>query len=164
MKSVSAFALTCALTCALFATVTANAADKAVVKADTKEAFDTVAAQVRAEMNADGRYAYIKPDERDKVDASLAEMGRLFDTNGSVDKMDKDTKVKLFNAQETVNGILTLRDRDRLICERGAQPGTRIVGTSCHTYGDLEAARQASAKFMNERAVTPCNAPSCLGK
>jgi hypothetical protein len=160
MKSLFAFAVTCAL----FAVLAAEAADKVVVKADTKEAFDTVAAQVRTEMGADGRYAYVKPDERDKVDASLAEMGRLFDANGSVDKMDKDTKIKLFNAQETVNAILTLRDRDRLICERGAQPGTRIVGTSCHTYGDLEAARQASAKFMNERAVTPCNAPSCLGK
>lgn len=153
-----------ALIAALLAAGAAHAANKDSVKADTKEAFDKVAADVRAQMSPDGRYAYIKPDERDKVDASLTEMSKLFDANGSVDKMDKDTKVRLFNEQETVNAILTLRDRDRLICERGAQPGTRIVSTSCHTYGDLEAARQASEKFMNERAVTPCNAPSCVGK
>ena len=153
-----------ALIAALIAAGAARAADKDNVKADTKEAFDKVAADVRAQMSPDGRYAYIKPDERDKVDAGLAEMSKLFDANGSVDKMDKATRVKLFNEQETVNAILTLRNRDRLICERGAQPGTRIVSTSCHTYGDLEAARQASEKFMNERAVTPCNAPSCLGK
>ena len=153
-----------ALIAALIAAGAARAADKDNVKADTKEAFDKVAADVRAQMSPDGRYAYIQPDERDKVDAGLAEMSKQFDATGSVDKMDKATRVKLFNEQETVNAILTLRDRDRLICERGAQPGTRIVGTSCHTYGDLEAARQASEKFMNERAVTPCNAPSCLGK
>ncbi|HEY7086055.1 MAG TPA: hypothetical protein VH519_14695 [Hyphomicrobiaceae bacterium] len=157
----TAFAL--ALVALIFAGA-AGAADKNVVKADTKEAFDKVAAGVRADMGPDGRYAYIKPDEREKVDASLAEMEKLFEANGSVDKMDKDTKVKLFNEQETVNAILTLRDKDRLICERGAQPGTRIVSTSCHTYGDLEAQREASAKFMNERPVTPCNAPSCVGK
>jgi len=160
MKTPFALAFVAALTLA----GALHAADKIVVKADTKEAFDKVAADVRTEMGPDGRYAYVKPDERDKVDASLAEMSKLFDEHGSVDKMDKDTKVKLFNEQETVNAILTLRDRDRLICERGAQPGTRIVSTSCHTYGDLEAAREASAKFMNERPVTPCNAPSCTGK
>jgi hypothetical protein len=159
MKTLSTLALLGALLAAAFA----HAADKNVVKADTKESFAAVAENVRSEMGAEGRYAYLKPDERDKVDAGLAEMARMFDENGSVEHMDKATRVKLFNAQETVNALLTLRDRDRLICERGAQPGTRIVGTSCHTYGDLEAARQASSKFMNERAVTPCNAPSCTG-
>lgn len=143
-----------------------RAAEKSrdVVKAETKEAFAAAAADVRQQMGADGRYAYVKADERAKVETSLDEMSALFDANGSVDKMDKATKVRLFNAQETVNSILTLRDRDRLICERGLRTGSRIVTTSCRTYGDLEAARQASAKFMNERAVTPCNAPSCVGK
>ncbi|HEV7489677.1 MAG TPA: hypothetical protein VGO25_02655 [Rhodanobacteraceae bacterium] len=140
-----------------------HAADKEVVKADTKEAFAAVAENVRSELGADGRYAYLKPDEREKVDAGLAEMSRMFEEHDSVEHMDKATRVKLFNTQETVNALLTLRDRDRLICERGAQPGSRIVSTSCHTYGDLEAAHQASAKFMNERAVTPCNGPPCTG-
>ncbi|HVT31653.1 MAG TPA: hypothetical protein VHE32_03350 [Rhodanobacteraceae bacterium] len=141
----------------------AYAADREVVKADTKAAFDKVAADVRTEMTGDGRYTYVKPDERAKVEAALDEMSRLFEANGSVDRMDKATQVKLFNAQESINAILTLRDRDRLVCERAAQPGSRIVGTTCRRYGDLEAARQSSEKFMNERAVTPCNAPSCTG-
>jgi hypothetical protein len=141
----------------------AYAADREVVKADTKAAFDKVAADVRTEMTGDGRYAYVKPDERRKVETALDEMSRLFDANDSVEKMDKATRVELFNAQESINAILTLRDSDRLVCERAAQPGSRIVGTTCRRYGDLEAARQASEKFMNERAVTPCNAPSCTG-
>jgi hypothetical protein len=114
-------------------------------------------------MTGDGRYAYVRPDERRNVETALDEMSRLFDENDSVDKMDKATRVELFNAQESINAILTLRDSDRLVCERAAQPGSRIVGTTCRRYGDLEAARQSSEKFMNERAVTPCNAPSCTG-
>jgi hypothetical protein len=141
----------------------AYAADREVVKADTKAAFEKVAADVRAEMTGDGRYAYVRPDERRNVETALDEMSRLFDENDSVDKMDKATRVELFNAQESINAILTLRDSDRLVCERAAQPGSRIVGTTCRRYGDLEAARQSSEKFMNERAVTPCNAPSCTG-
>lgn len=156
MRKVLAFAL-------FFALLAAHAADQKIVKADTKEAFDAVAAHVRTEMGENGQYGYVKPDERDKVEAALTEMSHLFELHGSVKEMDKATQIELFNAQETVNGILTLRDRDRLVCEHAAQPGSRIVGTSCRRYGDLEAERQASAKFMNERAVTPCNAPSCVG-
>lgn len=149
------------LLCAAFV---AHAADKVVVKADTKEAFADVAAHVRAEMGEGGEYAYVKPDERAKVEANLDEMSRLFDASGTVDHMDKPTQVKLFNLQESVNAILTERDRDRLVCERAAQPGSRIVGTTCRRYGDLEAARQSSEKFMNEqRAVTPCTAAPCNG-
>jgi len=162
MKTALAILMLCALAAA--APIRAADKDKDVVKAETKDAFDAVAASVRKEMSGEGRYAYVKPDERTKVEAGLDEMAKLFDANGSVDKMDKSTKVELFNAQETVNSILTLRDRDRLICERGRMTGSRIVSTSCHTYGELEAAHQASEKFMQERAVTPCNAPSCLGK
>ena len=159
-------ALAIAMLFALFAHAAAQAAEKSanLVKADTKEAFEPVAAGVRKEMGADGRYAYIKPEERDRVEASLSEMSALFDANGPVEHMDKATQVKLFNAQEVVNSILTLRDRDRLICERGAKTGSRIVSTSCHTYGELEALQQASRKFMDEKAVPPCNAPGCLGK
>jgi hypothetical protein len=136
---------------------------KDIVKADTREAFAPVAAEVLKEMNPDGRYAYVKPDEREKVEASLADMSKLFEQHESVEAMDKAAKVQLFNDQETVNSILTLRDRDRLICERGAPTGSRIVTTTCHTYGELQAAQQASRKFMDERLNTPCNAPSCTG-
>ena len=154
-----------AMFCALLAFGGANAApSKDVIKADTKETFTPLAASVQSEMGPDGRYAYIKPDERVKVEAGLAEMGKLFEQYESVDAMDKATKVRLFNDQETINAILTLRDRDRLICERGAPTGSRIVSTSCHTYGELEAAQQASRKFMDERLNTPCNAPSCTGR
>jgi hypothetical protein len=135
-----------------------------VVKADTREAFEAVAANVRKEMDGQGRYAYVKADERTKVEAALDEMQALFAQNESTDLMDKSVKVKLFNAQEVVNAILTSRDRDRLICERGVQTGSRIVSTSCHTYGELEAAQQSTAKFMNERTAAPCNTPVCNGK
>jgi hypothetical protein len=155
MKVAVAFLFACLVS------ASAIAAEKPVVKADTKEAFDAVAADVRNEMAKDGRFGYVRDDERAKVEADLTAMGKLFDANDSVETMDKPTRVELFNLQESVNAILTLRDRDRLVCERGAQPGTRIVTTNCRRYGDIEAEQQASAKFMTDHAVTPCNAPSC---
>lgn len=151
---------------AMLAMAAAQAAEKGkdVVKADTRDAFEATAANVRKEMLADGRYAYVRADERSKVEAGLEAMSALFAASATVDQMDKANRVKLFNAQETVNSILTLRDRDRLVCERGAPTGSRIVSTNCRTYGDLEAARQASAKFMTEKSASPCNSPACAGK
>ncbi|MEP7044553.1 MAG: hypothetical protein ABI843_15915 [Dokdonella sp.] len=160
MKIVQVIALAGAL---LAAQVAATEKAAAINKADTRESFAAAAADVRKQMDTDGRYAYVRPDEREKVEADLAEMGRLFEQHDAVAQMDKAMQVKLFNAQESVNAILTLRDRDRLICERGAQTGSRIVGTSCRTYGDIEASRQASNKFMLERNATPC-VSNCTGK
>jgi hypothetical protein len=151
---------------AMLAMGAAQAAEKgrSVVKADTRDAFEATAANVRKEMLADGRYAYVSVDERSKVETGLEAMSALFAASGTVDQMDKASRVKLFNAQEEVNSILSLRDRDRLVCERGAPTGSRIVSTNCRTYGDLEAARQASAKFMTEKSASPCNSPACAGK
>ena len=148
---------------AMLIAATASATDAPRLKADTRATFENAAAGVRKDMGEDGRYAYLKPDEREKVEAGLTRMQQLFEQHESVAEMDTSTKVDLFNAQESVNALLTLRDRDRLVCERGASVGSRIVSTSCRTYGEIEASRQASAKFMHERATTPCNAPSCTG-
>ncbi|HEY6940689.1 hypothetical protein [Dokdonella sp.] len=68
------------------AATSALAADKPV-QATTKDAFATVAANVRREMEGDGRYAHVKPTERDKVERGLARMQALFDKTGSIDAM-----------------------------------------------------------------------------
>lgn len=154
-------AMLAVLIAALGAT-SAFAADKPL-QATTKDAFATVAADVRHEMEGGGRYAYVKPAERDKVERGLVQMQALFDKAGSVDAMSGDDRIALFNAQESVNAVLELRDRDRLVCERGAQPGTRIVSTTCRTYGEIEAQREASRKLMQEKVAGPCIAQPCKG-
>lgn len=144
----------------------AQAAEKSAApfKATTREAFEAVARDVRHEMDSGGRYSYVKPDERDKVESGLAQMQALFEKSGSVESMSGDQKIALFNAQESVNAILESRDRDRLICERGAVPGSRIVSTSCHTYGEREAMREASQKLMQEKVAGPCSSTPCKGQ
>lgn len=155
-------AMLAVLLAATCATCAFGAADKAV-QATTKDAFAAVAANVRHEMDGGGRYAYVKPAERDKVEHGLGEMQALFDKAGSVDAMSRDDKIALFNAQESVNAVLELRDRDRLVCERGAVPGSRIVSTTCRTYGEIEAQREASQKLMQEKIAGPCISQPCKG-
>lgn len=138
--------------------------DARPVKATTQADFDAVAADVRKEMEGGGRYAYVRPEERAKVDAGLARMRALFEQAQSVERMSGEQKITLFNAQETVNAILAQRDRDRLVCERGAQTGSRIISTRCRTYGEIEAEREASRTLMQQKLPAPCSAKPCSGQ
>ena len=137
------------------------------VKADTKEAFDQLADSVRSGMDTGGKYEYVKPEEKTTIEKKLAEMDSLFDAGGgSVATMKEDQKIALFNAQETVNSILTLRDRDRVICKKVAPVGSHIPVTTCHTYAQEVEARQGSKKLMDDwgRPLCAGNNPACAGR
>jgi hypothetical protein len=134
------------------------------VNAETKEAFTDLAQNVRREMDRGGKYEFVPPDERAKIDKSFAEMTALFDQYGTVSAMNQDTKVKLFNDQEVVNSILTKRDRDRVICQNKAPIGSHIPQTSCHTYAQEVEAHQQTRKQMDDWKVMGCaGSPSGRG-
>jgi hypothetical protein len=131
--------------------------------ADTRDKFSEVAANVRKEMVPGGRYEYVKPDERKTIDLKLTEIEALFGQNDSVESMTQDTKVKLFNAQEVVNSILTHRDRDRVICKSEPPLGSHIPVTSCHTYGQEEQARRETRNQLEEWTHRGCAKEGCVG-
>lgn len=131
--------------------------------ADTKEKFQAVADNVRKEMEAGGRYEYVKPQERATIERSLADMDALFTATGGVENMKQDDKVKLFNEQEVINSILTRRDRDRVICEDKPKLGSHVRTTNCHTYGQEEEARRGSRDVMGEWTRRGCAVAGCVG-
>jgi hypothetical protein len=126
------------------------------VKADTKEAFDPLAANVRKEMETGGRYEYVKPTERTTIDKKLDEMTQLFQQAGAVANMTEVQKIALYNDQEVVNSILTQRDRDRVICVKEAPVGSHIPVTKCHTYAQEVEAREGTKKQMADWKLAPC--------
>jgi hypothetical protein len=131
--------------------------------ADTPEKFQAVADDVRKEMEAGGRYEYVKPRERAQIEQSLAEMDALFKASGGVQNMKQDDKVRLFNDQEVVNSILTRRDKDRVICDNAPKLGSHVRSTGCHTYGQEEDARRGSKDQMDEWTRRGCAVAGCVG-
>lgn len=129
--------------------------DKPIVKAQDKEAFAAVVDAVHQEMRPGGRFEFVTADERATVDARLGEMGALFDKFGTVDRMNDDAKLKLFNDQEKVNGILTQRDGDRLVCENTPPLGSNIPRTTCRTYRQIAQSRQDNADAMRKMQMVP---------
>jgi len=131
--------------------------------ADTKEKFQQVSENIRKEMNEGGRYEYVTPKEHKTIEDKLGEVEALFTQYGSIADMKQDQKVQLFNAQETVNSILTHRDRDRVICKNEAPLGSHIPVTSCHTYGQEEDARHETHNQMDEWTRLGCVKAGCVG-
>ena len=133
----------------------AVAGDKVVEKpvaADTPEKFAEVAAQIRKEMGPDGRYEFIRPDDKAKANTDLDTMAAMLQKAGSVAAMKQNEQVQLFNTQEHLNGILTHSDRNRLVCERRAPVGTNIPQNTCKTVAEIEKMRRDSQKYMRDHA------------
>jgi len=124
------------------------------VTADTAEKFAEVAAGIRKEMTAGGRYEYIRPDQKGKVEADLNTIAQMLQQSGPVSAMRNDQKVQLFNVQENLNGILTHSDKNRLVCENTASVGTQIRTNKCRTFGDIQRERTSSKQFMDYKAET----------
>jgi len=142
--------------CVQFCLASASvAADKAVEKpfmADTAAKFAETVKQVHEAMQPQGRYEFIRPEDRAKVDTDIQTMQAMLEKSGSVAAMSADEKVRLYNAQEHLNGILTHSDNDRLVCERRAPVGTNIPVINCRTFGEVERTRRDAQKYMVDHA------------
>ena len=125
---------------------------KPVDAADTPEKLQAVIDSIHAEMAPSKRYEFINPTERRNVDTDFAAMMTLMTNAGSVTAMKPNDRIKLFNTQEHVNGILTHSDRNRLICERRSKMGSNLPVTDCRSLADLELNRSESQRLMQDRS------------
>lgn len=121
---------------------------KPVVKADTRDDFEAIMAAIHQQMAPGGRWQYIDRGERATIDGSFADMGRLYDRFGSVDKMDQPAKVRLLADQNTINAILTRRDGDRLICRNEVPVGSHLPIRRCMTYAQIQAEERGTQRQL----------------
>lgn len=119
---------------------------KQVVVADSAAKFAPLAGEIRHQMEPGGQYEFIGSSDKHLVDRKLDEMASLLKTSGSVANMPEGDRLKLFNAQEQVNGILAHNSSDRLICQKVAPTGSHLPVTICKTYGELARNRAESRK------------------
>ena len=131
------------------------------VFADTPDKFAEQTQRIHAEMQVGGRYEFTNPTDRRTVDRLLDQMANLLQSAGSVEAMNHDTRIVLFNDQEEVNGILKHNDSKRLVCESRAPIGSNILRTTCHTYAQIQTtARNTKEGLMQYDLSRLCNGPA----
>ncbi len=121
-----------------------------IVKAQNKDDFAAVMQAVHQQMEPGQRFEHTTAKERSEIDARFADMQSMFDKHATVDQMNPDEKVQLFNDQEAINATLNNRDNDRLVCEHVAPVGSHIPRTTCRTYGQIMQSRRDTQQMMNK--------------
>lgn len=107
-----------------------------------REDFAEQAAAVRDGMQTGGEYAFLKPDQRDAVEADLALMADLLAKNEQAGQLPDKDLIQIFNAQERVNAALTQREEKRVVCERRKVLGSNIPKNDCRSYGAWKLAQR----------------------
>lgn len=123
----------CVVAGLLLATSTASAGEPPDRPFDisTPQSFREQAAQVRAELNPGGLYAFVTAHDRARVEREIAAMDALFQRYGNVEAMGGAERVQLYNAQESANSILTRGREGTIRCAWAEQTGTHIPRTLC---------------------------------
>lgn len=101
------------------------------------QSFQQQAVSVREGMQPGGRYAFLDSQDRARVDQKIAEMGALFEQRGSIEAMSDSERVRLFNAQEEADRLLTGNNGESIKCEWTAPTGSHVPRTQCWTYREI---------------------------
>ena len=121
-----------------------------VVVADTAPKFELLVEKIHSQMANGERYEFMSKRDRQTVDMSFKKMAAMLTASGSVDAMKTDEKVKLFNEQEKVNGLLARNADDRLVCTHVAPAGSHIPVKSCKTVRQINMDRNNSRRDMQD--------------
>ncbi|MGH8190229.1 MAG: hypothetical protein ACREP2_02150 [Rhodanobacteraceae bacterium] len=125
--------LVCVVVGLLLATSLAFAGERSGAPFDisTPQSFHEQAARVRAGLSPGGAYGFLSAEDRAKVERQLAVMDALFQRYGNIQAMDGAQRVELYNAQESVNWILTRGRYGDIRCAWTPSTGTHIPHTRC---------------------------------
>ena len=104
--------------------------------------------------NSTGKYSRFKPEAMARLTKAQEKVFRLLDGQQSVEHLNMNQKVELFNALEEVKAVLSDNDQDRLICRRETKVGTTIKETRCATVAQRKELEENSKAFMAPRTCS----------
>lgn len=150
--------------CAMFALpASAHAASPDWKVVTNQQAFEVQAAQVRKDMNGNGKYAGISMKARKSVEADLDKIDALLHKGDSAAKLTDRDQVALMNAQERVNAVLTRNEGNRLICEYRARTGSHLKTKICHTQAQIAATRRNTQRELRDSVSKSVSGPRPQG-
>lgn len=123
--------------------------DDAHAKANPIRNYEAVIADIRANLEPGGKYAYVPEIDRPAVEEQLNIISGILAKVDSVDELNQRRKVRLFNAQEKLNGLLLQSDAEREHCETTKLTGTHRPQTVCLTNKQREEAEETRRRFTN---------------
>ncbi|MBK8283541.1 MAG: hypothetical protein IPK97_00935 [Ahniella sp.] len=126
----------------------AVALQSATAHADPRpvEKLELAIADIRAGLDPGGKYAYVPKIDRRDIEEQLNIMASLLRGVDAIEDMNQRRKIRLFNAQERVNGLLLQAEGARTVCESHKVTGSHMTSTVCMTQAEKEAAKDTTSR------------------
>lgn len=142
---------------ASFAPVDIHAASKEVfdLTATSAEEFRQQADALRNEMKAGGKYASVAPSDKEKIGKQLEVLQELYDDRAAGKRFGKKDEVRLVNASEEINGLLSGDTDDRLVCQQERRLGSNRTERVCLTVAERRELREEAAKDLRNQRTAP---------
>lgn len=121
--------------------------------------FDERRAKIEAALDDPTQYVEMGGTERNEVRASLQRMGALLERAGSVEDLNPEARLRVFNEQEIINTRLAgAAEKSRLICRTERSTGSNLRQRRCRTVGEIEREREESKdgwRRISEQRLPP---------
>ena len=123
---------------------------------------------IRGDIESGRKYSNMDNETKERLFRAQDQMFGLLDGRGSIDDLDQDELIELYNAQGTVNALLTDSDLERDVCHRVTTVGTHRVGIACYSVREwrriketdetmLMAPRGCMPGMVATGSADPCN-------
>ena len=116
------------------------------------------------EMAREGVYGKIKDADMTRMKDARDTIATLLQGHERATQLPADQRIELYNAQELITSIIRDDDKNRKVCERLKEIGTRITKRECLTVAERERrsrdAKEAAADMLRldcvVNDVNPC--------
>ena len=110
--------------------------------------------EIRAESERPtGAYARFGHSALDKMQRAQDRIFELLDGVQTLEQLDRQEQVELFNSLEEVKAVLAENDRDRQICRRERKTGTTLRETRCATVAERENLTKDAREWTGDSAI-----------
>lgn len=109
-----------------------------------------------------GEYARFGSQALERMHVAQDRIFELLDDVSTVDQLDPDRKVELFNALEEVKAVINENEDNRQECWRERKLGTTMRTTRCATVAEMRAVRENTRDYLD--SPTMCSGDCGSGK
>jgi len=138
----------------------AFAAPATAIKTLDIDAFVQQQRVIRDNIETGRSHSYMDNETKERLFRAQDQMFSLLENRGSIDDLDQDELIELYNAQGTVNALLTDSELDRDVCRRLTTVGTHRVGIACYPVREWRRIQEEQeTMMMAPRACMPGMVP-----
>jgi len=132
----------------IFASASVFANQAFTLSATSAEEFRQQSRELQEQMRPGGKYANLSSADQIRVTRQLERLQELYDNRAAGKSFKRTDEVKLVNATEEINAVLTGNDDDRLVCEQERKLGTNRTQKVCMTVAERKARNEEARKDL----------------